>query len=207
VFQKSIDQIDRILEKNSAVVSLRERSEILLQDVSDDPTLYLGNVAYDVTSLRVPRKLKDKITLAIVSWYLPEEISILLRLTLEENWGVERQEVGEVLLTSKSFALAWLLIQDDFNENDFFGNYLSRPRVKLLLRFLEFKKRRTNKVKRYTGYSRGHRDGTHRSPTSLPRELQPGYISEEEDQIRRLIQEQKTILLFERVREFLKSVS
>jgi hypothetical protein len=143
----------------------------------------------------------------VASWYFPEEIGVLVRLNLEETWGDERQEVGEALLTSKAFALAWLIIQEDFNENDFFGNYLSPAKVKQLLRFLEFKRVSTKKVERYTGYCRGHRDGTHRSPTSLPRELQPGVISLEEDQIRKLMLEQKKLRLLGRIREFLTSVS
>jgi hypothetical protein len=207
VFQLSFHELDRILETNPALVSLRRRSEILLQDVSDDPTQYLGTLSFDVTTLRTPRKLKEKITLAIASWYFPEEIGTLVRINLEETWGTERQEVGEVLLASKAFALAWLIIQEDFNEYDFFGNYLSQPRVKQLLRFLEFKQVSTKKVKRYTGYCRGHRDGTHRSPTSLPRELQPGVISLEEDQTRKLLLEQKKLRLLGRIRDYLATVS
>jgi hypothetical protein len=70
--------------------------------------------------------------MGVLHWYFPEEIRCLVNLALSENWGGDFEEIKEVLLTSKETALAYLIIQDRFNEYDFYGNLLTE-KINLLL--------------------------------------------------------------------------
>lgn len=203
---KSTHDLDLEIERSSCLALLREKSKVLGNYLTDSPTQYLeSSRQFDVTSLRVPKKLKDKYVLALLSWYLPEEIGILIRLSLEENWGVESAEVGTIVLNSKEFALAWFIIQDRFNENDFFGNYLTEERVAHISKILAFKRESRRRVKRYTGYCRGYRQSNHRGQRPLPPEVQVGVLSYREAELRRQEKELKVQVLFNRIISFLDS--
>jgi hypothetical protein len=202
---KTTKSLDLEIEKSPTVELLREKCSVLGNYVSDSPTQYPDTTApLDVTTLRIPRKLKDKLLLALLSWYVDEVVGFLIRLNLEENWGAELKEVGQIVLTSKEFALAWFIIQDKWNEFDFFGNILCEERVQFISDFLEFKKMSRKKVKKYTGYCRGYRDSNHQGQKPLPVDVQPGTISYQEHQTELYVQDIKLFSIYHRITAFLE---
>jgi hypothetical protein len=82
----------------------------------------------DTTGIYIPsKKIEFLVGLATISWYLPEEIKVLLQLSLEElDWGDKFKEAKEFLLTSKEYCLAYLVLQEHWGNNDFWGNILNR---------------------------------------------------------------------------------
>jgi len=205
---QSIQDLDLEIRKSPTVDNFRKKCSVLGNYVSDSPTQYPDTTSpLDVTRLRVPRKLKNKLILALLSWYVNDVVGFLIRINLEENWGEQLKEVGQIVLTSKEFALTWFIIQDEFNENDFFGNYLCEARVLDILNSLEFQKMSRKKVKKYTGYCRGYRDSNHRAQKPLPLDVQPGTISISELEAERFEQEMKMYSLYYRVTTFLEDSS
>jgi hypothetical protein len=96
--------------------------------------------------------------LGLLHWYCSDEIRFSINLFLEENWGRERRELKAVLLSSKRNALAWIIIQKEFNESDFFGNYLSKNQFNNFFR-LRFKiEQKKQNLRKYTGWCRGPQD-------------------------------------------------
>lgn len=154
--------------------SLTKELRLLVLDVPKHQESELP--LYDLTKIRlesevIKLKLKEKILLGVLLWYFPEEIKSTIWLWLDEHWGPNEKEVKEVILTSKSWALGYLLVQDKWSDRDFFGNILSRNTIKFLLRFERdpksfFVKFSNKKVKKYTGWCRGHQD-VRRNPLSV----------------------------------------
>lgn len=208
MLRMSRENLDSSITKVLAKTSFGMKDKSLRTVLSASPTQqpYLLD-EYDNTIIVTPKKLKDKIVLATLSWYFSEEVGILIRLSLEEHWGAELQEVGTVVLTSKEFCLTWLQIQEDFNEYDFFGNYFSEKQVDRVLQQLDFAKKSHRKVKRYTGYCRGYRESSRQGPRPLPPELLPWTKEKEEEDLRQIVRQVKTILLVEKIEAKLRSTS
>lgn len=178
----------------------REREFTLIDNLLAGPK-HLSE--YDCTRLVIPtRKTKDLIGLAVMSWYMHDEIRCLLQLELGSIWPADSKEVGEVLLTSKKFMLAWLIIQDRWNERDFFGNVLDKQ-LSRYWNLVTFFRKSQRPVKKYTGWCRGHQESNRRVQFPLPAELMIGTISYEEDLLRRAEQERKLLLLVRRIETFL----
>jgi hypothetical protein len=174
----------------------------LIDNLLDSPTY---QTEYDLTRLVIPtRKTKDLIGLAVMSWYMSEEIKVLLQLELRSVWPAESWEVGEVLLTSKEFMLAWLIIQDRWNEHDFFGNVLDK-RLGRIWNLVTFHRKPRTPVKKYTGWCRGYQESYRRVKFPLPPELMVGVISYEEDLFRQAERERKLLLLVRKIEDFLSS--
>lgn len=206
---KNIDTLDSNLlqfyEKN-----LSEKFESLAFQVLDSPTLYSGPfVDFDPTKIIFrSRKMSDLIGLAIFSWYAPEEIRILIQLALEEfTWASDKfnYDVKEILLTSKEYSLAWLVLQDCWNEYDFYGNIINRKFVFKINNFLSFKRISRKKVKRYSGYCRGYRDSNQRGPKPLPPELLWTREEEEKRKLSSLMKKQSTLQFIMKIEELLAS--
>lgn len=134
-----------------------EELKLLTAKVSMNPTLLKGE---ELNSFRFRGilTLRDKLFLGILLWYVPNEIRVLGQLWLEENWGGERREWIAVLNTSKVTALGLILVQDDFNDNDLWGNYLTENYFRLLIAKFPKKLKRIRKRSRPTVRRRGHRD-------------------------------------------------
>lgn len=164
-------ELSRSIEKilsNSKLLETKFQSLGML--VSESPKQIIWSS--DFTDLRFSsKKRKDLIILSILSWFISEEIGFLLRLSLSQNWKGQNSEVKEVLLSSKDFCLSWLQIQTEFNENDFFGNYLTKKRLDNLSFQLYFRKFSNRKVEKYTGYCRGFRNSNTRRRNDVPTEL------------------------------------
>jgi hypothetical protein len=107
-----------------------------------------------------------------MSWYATDEVRFILQLQLMEHkeWDVVDFDLGDLLLNSKSYALAFVLEQGWWNESDFFGNVLDKELIRIW-NSVDFVKISTKKVKRYTGYCRGYQDSSRRAPSPLPLEL------------------------------------
>lgn len=175
-------------------------SRAVFQDPKHHPDYHL-----DIGSFHNNRhfKLKEKIVIAILSWFCSEGIRYSLNLWLEANWGAERKEVKEILLHSKQSALGWLFIQEDFNDNDFFGNYLRKEAITPFLKLkMKVEVRRKN-IKRYSGWCRGPKD---QSSVVDNLHKRVNYRESEEEYTSRIIEEltfQHTIEnLFEKIEKF-----
>jgi len=133
-----------------------ERIKTLMHHVVDNPTFPVGDTTFRLKSL----KSKELFELALVSWYLPEEIGVLLRLDLENI--VQRLNDEDfhkiplmIVLSSKAQTLMFLQESNLWSVRDFFGNYL-QPGLLRKLRILRLSPR-VVKPQRKRGY---HDHGT-----------------------------------------------
>lgn len=183
---------------------LSETTESLRQLVLDSPTqLSKVTMKFDFTRLSLKFSKESEFqTLAIVSWYLPEEMRILFQLELSETWRGQSDGVKEILLTSKDYALTWLMRCSRWNESDFFGNHLNKSFCRKF-NLTEFRRNSQKKVQRYSGYCRGYQDTNRGAPSSLRREHWAKRSQLEEEQ-RQLEIEMTISSLFLRVEEELQ---
>lgn len=195
--------------RNFYLKHLSEKPESLRKFLSDSPTQYLDVFRhFDLTTIRIgTRKRRDLQRLALLSWYFPEEIRILVQLNLEEHWqesdlfNIERS----VLLTSKHVCLAWFLREWRGNECDFFGNVLNTSDCQRVLRCLSFMKVSQRKVKKYTGYCRGYRESNSGAPRSFPVELETWVLDQEEFNSKVLARQIKVDETLQRISGFLEA--
>lgn len=147
------------------------------------------------------RRDSDLIGLALMSWYMTDEVRFLLQLQLLETRLSVPYGLMEILLNSKEYALSWLILQEKWNERDFFGNVLDRKLARIWegTHWFRFSDR---KVKRYTGYCRGYQESNRRAPSSLPLELR-AKLTVQEEELRRLAYDQRTFHLQCEIEEFL----
>jgi hypothetical protein len=112
---------------------------------------------------------------------MPDEVRVILQLQLMEHkhWDVVDFDLGEILLSSKSYALGFVLVQEWWNESDFFGNVLDRELTRTW-NLVDFPKISTRKIRKYTGYCRGYQDSSRRAPSPLPLELRARSSTDEE---------------------------
>jgi hypothetical protein len=152
---------------------------------------------FDLTRLSLPvKKLRELQTLAIVSWYCPDEVRLLIQLELESTWLTRNpDDAKEILLTSKDLALCWLLTMSKWNESDFYGNNLTKSFVQKFS-LIDFRRRPTSHVDRYTGYCRGYQDAHRGAPSSLGTEHW-ARTSVAEDLWQQFLSEVKRSLLFQ----------
>lgn len=199
----TLDQLDQSVNKFFDKY-FSERCECLRTHLSVSPTQSIDGFQYDLTTLVAKDlKLKEKILIGITHWYFPVEIRFLFHLWLSENWGAEAQEIRDLLLTSKSTALGYLIIQEDFNESDFFGNILSKTKKDLLLRF-NFKRLSNKRVKKYTGYCRGYRESGLWTPHQPEKALRKRLLTLDEIEERERIQQQKFDYLLNKISELIE---
>ena len=119
------------------------------------------------------RKLKEKRALAIASWWLGD-LGCLIRIDLLE----ESDLATKVACTAKAGAIE--ILQSNFSERDFFGNFLPLvARLMSQLKFIFLKQRRNKRILRRRGY-RDH--GTLR-PTSSRTPTQDWSLTEAQNQI------------------------
>jgi len=102
------------------------------------------------------RKLNDLIGLAILSWYLPEQIGVLLRMDLLEiSKESEDLIVVTLLLNNIEQTRCYLLETSLWHSRDFFGNIYNREIVKHLIKLFKpvFAIRKPpEQVQRHRGY-------------------------------------------------------
>jgi hypothetical protein len=199
MFKSSFQRIDLEIESYHSKY-LQKRTESLRTILLDNPKQEIQWTKYDFTRLYFGNlRLRQKIALALMSWYMNEEIRFLVQMELREIWGGDSREVMEVLLTSKEFALTWIYSISGWNERILFGNVLNRELGNLWQR-VDFRRLSQRKVRRYTGYCRGYQESSRRASSPLPAELRPGTLSYEEYLERKTKHELSLQSLLQRVR-------
>lgn len=163
----------------------------LTRAIVDTPTLNLRNLQGEVHFSKALKE-KDYLVLAILSWYLPEEIGYLLNQSLFDKWKAQNYSAEkEILLSSKDLALSYLQIQDKFNDNDFFGNYLSVKNLERIFRQLRLPKKESRPVKKPVfrrGYNdKGSRRPDHEPEPKFPKEKLAKLLTYREDRNRRML--------------------
>lgn len=185
------------------------KPESLERSLSDSPTQYSAVPDYDFTQIFLKSRRKtDLRRLAILSWYFPEKVRIILQLSLKEYWDKSDQFCvdKEILLVSKAVALAWILSESNWSESDFFGNILNKKECQRLVDSLDFFRNSKRRVKRYTGYCRGYRESNRRAPRSFPRELERWVLDEEIWDQKVLNYQIKVQSILSRIDKFLEEV-
>lgn len=77
---------------------------------------------------------QNLICLSILSWYLPEDLGVCLRMSLMKKWEDKDDKIiGEFLLKSKSYCLLFLQDTSLWHTRDFFGNILNRRRYDIFI--------------------------------------------------------------------------
>lgn len=182
MLRKTLQELDTDIGRIFSY-SGKRHVESLRMFLSDSPSQYQDVFQhYDLTKFHFGfnRKYQDLVRLAILSWYFPEELRCLFQLCLEEHWSelddfsVEK----EILLVSKDVCLAWCILQENWNNNDFFGNIISEKAIDLALKQIKFLKKSRRRVKKYTGYCRGYRESNTGAPNDVPSEIRIGVEDE-----------------------------
>jgi hypothetical protein len=109
----------------SIVRAETRRIKSLMHHVVDNPTFPAGETTFRVKNL----KSKELFELALISWYLPEELGVLLRLDLESRTSKLSDEDKHkiplmLVLSSKAETLLFLQETSLWSTQEFFGNYL-----------------------------------------------------------------------------------
>lgn len=95
------------------------------------------------------------IVLILLSWELPEDIGVLLRLDIEEKIRNTDLDFLELALESRGTCYCFLLDTNLWSTRDFFGNVLTRENIKFALKsFRPVRKsfRRPKRRTRHRGY-------------------------------------------------------
>lgn len=204
----SLSKLDSVLIKFYEK-ELRIKCESLRTKILNNPTQDDGiEILFDTTDFRKQRhmKLKEKTLLGIFSWYFPEEIRWLIQFWLEENWGGESKEIRDVILTSKTTALGYLIIQKEFNNHDFYGNILKNTTLRIFLspQFDFVKNNWRQRVKRYSGYCRGYQDNN-RKDLHTYSIVPPEILNHTEQLWKEAIHDNKVIDLLSRINCFVET--
>lgn len=150
------------LERLSCLEFVTKRStEVLSRIVPNDGVTQRFSNTFRIRT----RERADLIALGILSWYLPEEIGVILRLSIEEHVAddphLERQEridtILPLVLTSKGTMLCFLIDSNLWSTRDFFGNIYNEEILRrLIYQFSpQFQKGiwvKTKRVQRHRGY-------------------------------------------------------
>lgn len=206
MFSCSFEQLDSSLS-NFYSKYLSEKTESLRIQISDNPKQNQIIQNFDFTRFHLKvHKDNQFVGLAILSWYMPDEIKFLLQLQLREvNLQAYDFRLMEILLSSKEYALGYLLINERWTERDFFGNVLDKKFIRnwLSVTFLKLSRK---KVPRYTGYCRGYRDSNRRAPSPLPLSLR-AKMTVKEEMLQKELRTLKTIQWIKRIQEVVNRVS
>lgn len=199
----TLSKLDETLE-SFVSKNLSEEIQRLRTHLSDSPTQLYRYYQFDFSNLFCGRNLKldEKIILGVLHWYFHDEIRFVFNLWLEENWGADFVEIRDVILDSKETALGYLLINDRWNNHDFFGNILVQKRIGCLLTNFKWKPlRNTSKTKRYTGYCRGYRESGRVSLHQPEKAIRKKLLTVSEVLEREEIQKQKYESLILQIKE------
>lgn len=171
MIKKTREELDIQLERitNRLLKNLpSEADQELTQAVGVDPTLnYLSELSGDFI-FHTELTEREYFTLAVLSWYLPEELGYLLNQSLFERWDAQKFMVEkELLLRSKTMMLSYLQIQDQFNDSDFFGNYFNDKKLQRVIKLIKLGKKDNRPVVKKV-FRRGYSDHGSRRPDHQP---------------------------------------
>jgi hypothetical protein len=102
------------------------------------------------------RELYDLMMIAVVSWWLPEEIGFLIREDLDRiksRFCLADQIIIKICLTSKEETILFLVETSLFHSRDFFGNLLPKLRKNLSRTKFKYKSTKVRKPQRKRGYA------------------------------------------------------
>jgi hypothetical protein len=105
------------------------------------------------------------LALLFLSWYLPEEIGVLLRLEIEGkgNFNKRNNILKRIFIHSKENSLNFLYLSQGMHSREFFGNFLRKGLKEL--ENLKFLRKKTKKI--FKGdRKRGYQDHGSRRPDS-----------------------------------------
>jgi len=101
------------------------------------------------------RTLKELMGYALSSWYIPDELGILLRISLEEKskqYSYEDRTILQLFLQSKAETIIFLIETNLWHTRDFFGNFLKDIEKSIIkLRFSNIN-RKVKAIQRKRGY-------------------------------------------------------
>lgn len=100
---------------------------------------------------------KFYVNLAILSWYIPQEVGMLLRMQISERIHNKESEWIELLLSSKAQCLIFLQETTLWHSRDFFGNILNLREMRKTLEAVHPRFESKQKVKK-PEFRRGYRD-------------------------------------------------
>lgn len=129
-----------------------ERIKVLRNQIVDDP-----NFLKDFQNhLYLPRfKTQSLLSLAFLSWYIPEEIGVLLRLELLEYEKIMNKKdkiLLRIFLSSSSDSFTFIENSSRWHSRDFFGNFLKSGLEDLKRIRIKAKSRKVKKSQRKRGY-------------------------------------------------------
>lgn len=176
---KNFSSIQFIQQLNKQLSEVPTMCESLRMRVVMDPN-FLDSDA----SFVFPRKLSEFEALCFLSWYVPEELRVLIQLDLEvqlQRYSLEDRTVCEILLLSKAEALCWLIETNRFHTRDFFGNFLRQGLQ--ALKSLKVKRKSTKVVK--GNRKRGYDDHGTLRPSHKWKPTSDWSLTEEQNEIER----------------------
>lgn len=140
----------QIEKKIKCLISLDDQN--LRSDVVNNSNFHFENLTFfNLRNLN----LKDAIRLSILSWFIPEEVGIILRMDILgkiKNYSLEDQLLLNQFLKNKGQMLIFLQETNLWHSRDFFGNILDK-RNKLDRYFkLSPLRRKCKKPERKRGY-------------------------------------------------------
>lgn len=137
--------------------NLKEYSEIFYRSTASDSPKWL-HARFENSVILKSRKQEDLVLLAMFSYYIPEEIGVLLRLELQEEADRNPEmDVLHFLLRGKGAMYCFLLETKLWHSRDFFGNVITKQRLEKLRTLFKLKFSTTRKPKRAVRH-RGYRD-------------------------------------------------
>lgn len=153
--QVFVQEVQRLAEEDFVT---KHSTEVLSRITPSDEVSSFENSFVIKTN-----EFNDLVGLSVLSWYLPEEIGLLLRWSLEEKLQSDRIESRKekreipltILLSSKGQMLCFLLETDLWSSRDFFGNIFNEKIIRRLLSCFSpcFKtKKKPKRVQRHRGY-------------------------------------------------------
>lgn len=153
--QKFISQISTKMEE-----SMKKNTEVLSRMTPS------GLEVFENRYFLTDKSTNSLVLLSIISWYVPEEFGILLRMEIEEKLTFESYFV-RLLLQSKAQMILFLLNTTLWHTRDFFGNILTDYNIKRTLGTIRCQFRKRTKVQKPERH-RGYRDkGTLRLPHTV----------------------------------------
>jgi hypothetical protein len=129
-----------------------ERIKVLRNQIVDDPNFLLDFQ----NRLFLPKfKTQSLLSLAFLSWYIPEEIGVLLRLELQEYEKIMNKKdkiLLRIFLSSYIDSITFIEESDRWHSRDFFGNFLKSGLEDLCRVKFKGKSRKVRKSQRKRGY-------------------------------------------------------
>jgi hypothetical protein len=150
----SFDSQSFLRELESVVGSLRQHFLFSTSALVDPKRLQ----DWENSFILKDKSLTSLVILSILSWYIPEEYGVILRLDIERiiTKNDDLRFLG-LLLLSKGHCLCYLCDTRLWHTRDFFGNILTEKNIWKALNSVKFKLKNRRKPTRLV-YRRGYKD-------------------------------------------------